>query len=183
MFSLNWHRESAHSTKFVQNGSWISIGDASVIFFFLYVCCAMCYAQLLQSFLTLCDPMDYSPAGSSVHGIFLARILEWVAISTSRNGECSIDIANLMPVWTFILKIFYYFSCILSTCKTASQNNREGLWPKKKKKKKNTVKNLKTTKKNKDTNKKTWMTDSCAGLCEPLSLTSSRDSYFLSLRH
>ena len=31
--------------------------------------------------LTLCDPMDCSPPGSSVHGIFQARILEWVSIS------------------------------------------------------------------------------------------------------
>ena len=31
-----------------------------------------------QSCLTLCDPMDYSPPGSSVHGILQARILEWV---------------------------------------------------------------------------------------------------------
>ena len=31
----------------------------------------------------LCDPMDYSPPGFSVHGIFQARILEWVAISYS----------------------------------------------------------------------------------------------------
>ena len=36
-----------------------------------------------QSCLTLCDPMDYSPPGSSVRGIFQARILEWVAISFS----------------------------------------------------------------------------------------------------
>ena len=33
-----------------------------------------------QSHLTLCDPMDYSPPGSSVHGLLQARILEWVAI-------------------------------------------------------------------------------------------------------
>ena len=32
-----------------------------------------------QSCLTLCDPMDYSSPGSSVHGIFQARILEWVS--------------------------------------------------------------------------------------------------------
>ena len=32
---------------------------------------------------TLCDPMDCSPPGSSVHGILQARILEWVAISFS----------------------------------------------------------------------------------------------------
>ena len=33
----------------------------------------------------LCDPMDCSPRGSSVHGILQARILEWVAISFSRD--------------------------------------------------------------------------------------------------
>ena len=31
-----------------------------------------------QSYLTLCDPIDYSPQGSSVHGILQARILEWL---------------------------------------------------------------------------------------------------------
>ena len=34
---------------------------------------------------TLCDPMDCSPPGSSVHGLFQARILEWVAISFARS--------------------------------------------------------------------------------------------------
>ena len=38
-----------------------------------------------QSHLTLCDPMDCSPPGSSVHGIFQARILQWVAILFSRG--------------------------------------------------------------------------------------------------
>ena len=36
-----------------------------------------------QLCLTLCDPMDYSPLGSFVHGILQARVLEWVAISFS----------------------------------------------------------------------------------------------------
>ena len=40
---------------------------------------------LSQSCLTLCDPMDHSPQGSSVHEILQARILEWVAISSSRG--------------------------------------------------------------------------------------------------
>ena len=35
---------------------------------------------VVQSYLTLCDPMDCSPPDSSVHGILQARILEWVAI-------------------------------------------------------------------------------------------------------
>ena len=40
-------------------------------------------AKLLQSCLTLCNPTDGSPPGSSVPGILQARILEWVAISFS----------------------------------------------------------------------------------------------------
>ena len=40
-----------------------------------------------QSCLTLCDPMDCSLSGFSVHGIFQARILEWVAIPFSRGSS------------------------------------------------------------------------------------------------
>ena len=40
-----------------------------------------------QSCPTLCNPMDNSPPGSSVHGIFQARILKWVAISSSRGSS------------------------------------------------------------------------------------------------
>ena len=36
---------------------------------------------------TLCNPMDCSLPGSSVHGIFQARVLEWVAISFSRGSS------------------------------------------------------------------------------------------------
>ena len=42
---------------------------------------------VVQSRPTLCDPLDYSPPGSSVHGILQDRILEWVAIPFSR-GSC-----------------------------------------------------------------------------------------------
>ena len=42
-------------------------------------------AKLLQSCRALCDPMDYSLTGSSVHGILQATMLEWVAISCSRG--------------------------------------------------------------------------------------------------
>ena len=40
-----------------------------------------------QSCLTLCDPMDCSPPGSSIHRIFQVRVLEWVAISFSKILE------------------------------------------------------------------------------------------------
>ena len=42
-------------------------------------------AKSLQLYLTLCNPMDSSPPGSSVHGILQARILEWVAMASSRG--------------------------------------------------------------------------------------------------
>ena len=42
-------------------------------------------AKSLQSCPTLCDPMDCSPPGSSVHGIFQARVLEWGTIAFSVN--------------------------------------------------------------------------------------------------
>ena len=46
----------------------------------------MC-AHSLQSCLTLCNSMDCSPPGSAVHGIFLTRILEWVAMLSSRGSS------------------------------------------------------------------------------------------------
>ena len=47
-------------------------------------CC--CFCLVTKSCLTLCDLMDCSPSGSSVHGISQARILEWVAIPFSRGS-------------------------------------------------------------------------------------------------
>ena len=47
-----------------------------------YVC-----AKLLHLGLTLCNPMDCSPPGSSVHGILQARILERVAMLSSRGSS------------------------------------------------------------------------------------------------
>ena len=48
--------------------------------------CARGRAKSLQSCLTLCYPTDCSPPGSSVHGIPQARILEWVAMPSSRES-------------------------------------------------------------------------------------------------
>ena len=44
-------------------------------------------SEVTQSCPTLCEPMDCSLPGSSIHGIFQARILEWVAISFSKGSS------------------------------------------------------------------------------------------------
>ena len=55
-------------------------------------------AKSLQSCPTLCDPMDCSLPGFSVHGILQARTLEWVAISFSNfNGSLSLCIGLVGP--------------------------------------------------------------------------------------
>ena len=46
-----------------------------------------CVCLVAQSCLALCDPMDCSSPGSSVHGILQARILEWAAIPFSRGSS------------------------------------------------------------------------------------------------
>ena len=52
------------------------------------VCMHACHACLVARLcLTLCNPMNYSTPGSSVHGISQARILAWVAISSSRRSS------------------------------------------------------------------------------------------------
>ena len=53
-------------------------------------------AKSLQSCLTLCDPTDGSPPGSSVHGIFQAKVLEWgaVAFSTSLPSSSQLSITR-----------------------------------------------------------------------------------------
>ena len=59
-------------------------------------------SEVAQSYLTPSDPMDCSPPGSSVHGIFQARVLEWGAIAFSEllglvSGKAEIFFLNPDP--------------------------------------------------------------------------------------
>ena len=58
-------------------------------------------AKLLQSCLTLCDPIDNSPPGSPVPGILQARTLEWVAISFSNAWKWKVKVKSLSHVQLF----------------------------------------------------------------------------------
>ena len=74
---------------------WMPLSKAEktstwVISTYMCVC-----TKSLQLCLTLCDPMDRSPPGSSIHGILQARILEWVAMSSSRGSSWPRDGAHV----------------------------------------------------------------------------------------
>ena len=69
--------------------------------FCVCVCVCVHVHMFTQSCLTLCNLMDCSPPGSSVHGIFQERILERVAISYSRGSSRSRD-------WTWVSCISYW---------------------------------------------------------------------------
>ena len=65
----------------------------------LSVCMHAC--SVAQSCLTLCNPMGCRPSGSSVHGIFQARIVQWVAISYSKGSSQPRDRTHISCIsWT-----------------------------------------------------------------------------------
>ena len=67
-------------------------------------CTCICYCCLVaKSCLTLCDPMDCGPPGSSIHGISQARLLEWVAVSVSRGSSQPRDWAHVSWIGRQIL--------------------------------------------------------------------------------
>ena len=67
-------------------------------FFTIWAADAAAAAKLLQSCLTLCDPIDGSPPGSAVPGILQARTLEWVAISFSNSRKWKVKVKLLSCV-------------------------------------------------------------------------------------
>ena len=56
------------------------------------------WSEVAQWCPTLCDPMHYSLSGSSIHGIFQARVLEWIAISFSRGSSRPRNRPRVSPI-------------------------------------------------------------------------------------
>ena len=81
-----------------------------------YICVCVCWcAKLLQSYPTLCNPMDCSLPGSAVHGILKARILEWVAIPFPRDlSSPGIEPASLMS--PALSDLFFTISTTWKAC-------------------------------------------------------------------
>ena len=70
-------------------------------------------SEVAQSCPTLCDPMDCSLPGSSIHGILQARILEWVAISFSRGSSQPRDRTQVFTIWATRAKVVSKEHCPL----------------------------------------------------------------------
>ena len=86
----------------------------------VYVCVCVCVCVLVtQSCPALCDLMDCSPPGSSVHGTLQARILEWITISFSRGSSrprdrtlVSCTAGIFFTAWVTREAIVYIIACI-----------------------------------------------------------------------
>ena len=76
----------------------------------VFIACACMHAELLQLCSTLCDPMNSSPLGSSVHGISQARILEWVTITFSRGSSWPRDQTCVKCVSCIARQILYHYT-------------------------------------------------------------------------
>ena len=84
VFSSNTHNiyciQSSLAFYLSRSNAWKFWTLFPHMFFLPFVC------SVISSCPTLCDPMNHSPPDSSVHGILQARILEWIAISFSREN-------------------------------------------------------------------------------------------------
>jgi len=78
----------------------------------LYVLLESLLAKSLESCLTLYDPMDCSPPGSSVHGMLQTRILEWVVVPSSGGSDPGIEPASHV---SYIGRWVLYHKCQLGS--------------------------------------------------------------------
>ena len=77
----------------------------------------VCMCSVVQSCPTLCGPMDCSLSGSFVHGIFQARILEWIAISSSRKSSQLRDETLVSCISCIDRQILYHWATWEALCK------------------------------------------------------------------
>ena len=82
----------------------------------VYVCVCTRVRVCVHSVLTLGDPMNCSPPGSSVHGIFQARILEWVAIFFYRGSSQPRDRTGISCISYVGRQVFFFTSWATEAC-------------------------------------------------------------------
>ena len=69
-------------------------------------------SEVAQLCPTLSDPMDCSPPGSSIHGIFQARVLEWGAIELDLTKLIFVYIYVCVYVFLYMCVFMYFYICV-----------------------------------------------------------------------
>ena len=117
-------KKKCHSGTLSHNQFWSSSSEV-----LLKRCVCVCVHthththahSVAQSSLTLCDPIGCSPQGSFVHGIFQARILEWVAIFISRRKGSN----KKRELWIFSPKKLTLFGIDCEKLKTSENSPKQ----------------------------------------------------------
>ena len=92
----------------------------------------LCCYLVAQFFVTLCDPLDCRPPDSSLHGIFEARVLEWVANSFSRGSFWPRDRIRISYVSRIAGRFFTHWALEevwFSHVTLQKPGNRTAIWP------------------------------------------------------
>ena len=104
-----WGRKELDTTEwfhFLSFPSPLGLKNTGLTLFLTITCMCMCCGS--QSCLTLHDPMDCSPPGSSVHGILQARILEWVAMPSFRGSSSPRDVTHISYISCIGSQVLYH---------------------------------------------------------------------------
>ena len=92
----------------------VTVSDALKLFLYWNIvdsqCCVSFRCAYVLSHVWFCDTMYCSPPGSSIHGIFQARILEWVALSFSRGPSWPRDWTSVSCISCFGRRILYHYA-------------------------------------------------------------------------
>ena len=107
----------------VREPNVLSLCWTIISFYSLCVCVCVCVCAQLLSCSVLSDsldPMDLKLPGISVHGIFQTRILEWVAMPSSRGSSQPRDETHISSIGRWIL--YHWANWEASVCSTSPQN-------------------------------------------------------------
>ena len=86
------------------------------------------WVSVTQSCLTLCDPMDCGPPGFSVHGVLHTRIVEWVAISFSRDSSQARDQTQVSHIADRFFTVWTTGEALISITKESRRNKCWDHW-------------------------------------------------------
>ena len=99
---MDWILPTSRERPQRHRGTWcpFSVGETQVSGDY-------CFCSVAKSCATLCNPMECSPSSSSVHGIFLVRILEWVVITFSRGSPWPRNQTHISCISCVGRRVFY----------------------------------------------------------------------------